>query len=77
MDARTNFKSGIAYDDLREWLALADPRLPPEARRGRHDPFGRHHRCLQALPLAPQVPAQQCAERRGGAEGTRTVRLAA
>ena len=24
MDARTNFKSGIAYDDLREWLALAE-----------------------------------------------------
>jgi hypothetical protein len=24
MDARSNFKSGIAYDDLREWLALAE-----------------------------------------------------
>src|SRR5271166_1620031 len=24
MDARSNFKAGIAYDDLREWLALAD-----------------------------------------------------
>jgi UbiD family decarboxylase len=24
MDARTNFKTGIAYDDLREWLALAE-----------------------------------------------------
>jgi hypothetical protein len=24
MDARSNFKTGIACDDLREWLALAD-----------------------------------------------------
>src|SRR5216684_9368175 len=24
MDARSIFKSGIAYDDLREWLALAE-----------------------------------------------------
>ncbi len=24
MDARSNFKPGIVYDDLREWLALAD-----------------------------------------------------
>jgi hypothetical protein len=24
MDARSNFKAGIAHDDLREWLALAD-----------------------------------------------------
>jgi 3-polyprenyl-4-hydroxybenzoate decarboxylase len=24
MDARSNFKAGIAYDDLREWLVLAE-----------------------------------------------------
>jgi hypothetical protein len=24
MDARSNFTPGIAYDDLREWLALAE-----------------------------------------------------
>ncbi len=34
MNARSNFKAGIAYDDLCERLALADaePRLPPEKR---------------------------------------------
>ena len=75
MLTRTDPKESIQFIE-RSWDSPADPRLPPEARRGRHDPFGRHHRCLQALPLAPQVSAQQCAERRGRAQGPRTVRLA-
>ena len=48
-----------------------------EARQGRHDAFGRHHRRLPAVALARQVPADQHAERRGHPQGAREVRLAA
>jgi len=46
-------------------------------RDGRAQQFHGHHQCLQAPSPARRVPAHQCAERRSGAQGARTVRLAA
>jgi hypothetical protein len=72
MDARSNFKSGIAYDDLREWLVLAErsaKSAPCAGRAGRRTPGSRPRRTgatnfRQAMPPRAEV-ARKARERFG------------
>ena len=77
MLTRTDPKESIQFI-TGSWDSPADPRAAAGAARGRQQhPFGRRHRCLQAVSLARQVSAQQCAERRGRTPGAGEIRLAA
>ena len=77
MLTRTDPKESIQFIEG-SWDSPADPRLSPEKRASRrHDPFGCDHRCLPALALARQVPADQRAQRGGRSQGQGEIRLAA
>ena len=77
MLTRTDPEESIQFIEG-SWDSPADPRaVAGETRRRRHDAFGRHHQRLQALSLARQVSAEQCAEPRGGPPRQGKIRLAA
>ena len=71
MLTRTDPKESIQFIEG-SWDSPADPRLSPEKRaKGDMTHSVADHRRLPAVVLARQVPADQHAERRGGAQGAR------